>query len=129
MISDFAVQTHSYSSQYLLKIVFDFANQIDDVLRSSLENMHIDVRIHGETTRETSEPFGTISKLNLDVTAMMAFVSSLTCEPCKWKFSQPILSNQAHQESLSSTKTFLDKLFQGKNGCILLDRLFYSVSS
>lgn len=55
----------------------------------------------------------TTSKLNLDVTTMMAFVSALTCESCDWNFTQQILSEQAQRERLASTKAFLDKLFQG----------------
>ncbi|XP_031632321.1 UPF0415 protein C7orf25 homolog [Contarinia nasturtii] len=96
------------------KIIFDFANQIDEELKSSLENLNIIVRIDGSSRNEISQSVDTISKLNLDVTAMMAFVSSLTCESSMWEFNQPILSEQAQAERRSSTKAFLDKVFEGK---------------
>lgn len=76
--------------------------------------MNIVVRINGKSKMESPMSSDTISKLNLDVTTMMAFVSALTCDSCKWKFTQPILADQAKRESLSSTKTFLDEIFQGK---------------
>lgn len=84
--------------------------------------MRIDVRINGKSRVEMEELTGTISKLNLDVTTMMAFVSSLTCESCNWKFTQPILSEQAQRERLASTKTFLDELFQGKTHALLFTK-------
>ncbi|XP_055305654.1 UPF0415 protein C7orf25 homolog isoform X2 [Sitodiplosis mosellana] len=98
------------------KVVFDFANPIDNELANSLEELHIDVRIDGtnKSSGEMNEPIGVNSKLNLDVTTMMAFVSALTCESCDWEFTQKILSEQAHRERSTSTKTFLDELFQGK---------------
>lgn len=57
--------------------------------------------------------FVDIKLLNVDVTTLMAFVSSLTCESCNWEFDLNILTEQAACESLASTKEFLDNLFQG----------------
>lgn len=54
-----------------------------------------------------------ITTLNLDVTAIMAFVSSLTCESCDYQFTHSVLNEQAAKESISSTKQFLDDLFEG----------------
>lgn len=54
-------------------------------------------------------------KINLDVTAMMAYCSSLTSECNDATFREPILTDQAKREKLCSTKTFLVKLFQGKS--------------
>lgn len=101
----------------LKKVVFDFANQIDAELESSLTKMQITVRINGKIQDELVEAVEKneiTTKLNLDVTTMMAFVSNLTCESCDWLFSQPILNEQACRERKISTKLFLDELFQGK---------------
>lgn len=54
-----------------------------------------------------------VNKLNIDVTAMMAFVSNLTCETCNLTFRHKILNDQALQEQKQSTKAILDKFFQG----------------
>lgn len=61
-----------------------------------------------------SSPQPNIKTLNLDVTTMMAYISALTCESYDWEFDQQILNEQAMRESLSSTKEFLDKQFEGK---------------
>lgn len=75
--------------------------------------MNIEVRINGKAVSHEESQFIDIKLLNLDVTTLMAFVSSLTCESCDWEFNQKILTEQAVQESLASTKEFLDDLFQG----------------
>lgn len=54
-------------------------------------------------------------QINLDVTAMMAYCSSLTCESNNWKFKGPILTDQAKREKIASTKTFLLQIFHGKH--------------
>lgn len=97
------------------QIIFDFANQIDEELESSLGELNIEVRIDGKAVLASHEQeFVDIKTLNLDVTTMMASISSLTCESFDWEFDQSILTEQAIQESLSSTKVFLDELFKGK---------------
>lgn len=79
--------------------------------------MQVVVRINGklrDQCAEINENNGmNITKLNLDVTTMMAFVSNLTCETCDLSFSQPILNDQACRERVASTKLFLDELFKG----------------
>lgn len=84
---------------------------------SSLAEMQILVRVNGKLQNEpveTGEGNKIITKLNLDVTAMMAFVSNLTCESCDLVFKQSILSDQACRERRNSTKLLLNKLFQGR---------------
>lgn len=80
-----------------------------------MNELNIEVRINGQSQKHapSNESAQDISKLNLDVTTMMAYVSSLTCESCNWEFDQPILNEQAIQESLQPTKNYLDELFQG----------------
>lgn len=94
--------------------MFDFANEIDEQLENSLRDLNIVVRINGKSNSFEDQPVQSNNdKLNLDVTALMAFVSALTCESCNFVFQQPILTEQAQSESLSSTKEFLDQTFQG----------------
>lgn len=78
--------------------------------------MEISVRVDGKDLMENQsvqvyEP--QITTLNLDVTTMMAFVSSMTCESCNFSFSQPILDEQARRERLVPTKKILDEIFKG----------------
>lgn len=100
----------------LIQVIFDFANDIDKELESSLQEIfNIEVRINGkpqqlDTENKTDQ---NIKKLNLDVTTLMSCVSSLTCEPCKVTFDQPILMDQVRREALRPTKLILDKLFEG----------------
>lgn len=78
--------------------------------------MQIIVRIDGESINTTpgQNEMKSYLKINLDVTAMMAFCSSLTCDSCNWRFKEPILTDQAKREQINSTKELLDKLFEGK---------------
>lgn len=93
--------------------MFDFANPIDNELEESLHRMQIGVRVDGHFIRKKEQNDINISKLNLDVTSMMAFISELTCESCDRSFSHPILNEQAKREKITSTKAFLDSLFIG----------------
>lgn len=52
-------------------------------------------------------------KLNLDVTAMLAYVSGLTNGRCNFKFKEPVLNQQAEWEKARPVKPALDQLFQG----------------
>lgn len=82
-------------------------------MENSLQDLNIEVRINGKAVVHEDSHFVDIRILNLDVTTLMAFVSSLTCESCDWEFDQKVLTEQAIRESLASTKEFLDDLFQG----------------
>lgn len=107
-------------NQYFFKspeVIFDFANEIDEELERSLEQINISVRINGrrkEYNVETTDSVVFMNKLNLDVTTMMAFVSNLTCETCDCSFKEPILKEQAQREKIAPTKRFLDQTFDGK---------------
>lgn len=64
------------------------------------------------------EEVGTSSRqgdrLNLDVTAMIAYVSSLTNGGCHYKFKEPLLTQQAEWERKRPAKPLLDQIFQGR---------------
>lgn len=100
---------------FISQIIFDFANQIDAQLEASLNELGIEVRINGEfKSKQTHDDECNITKLNLDVTTIMAYISSLTCGNYNWEFNEPILTEQAIKESLNPVKIHLDELFQGK---------------
>lgn len=54
-------------------------------------------------------------RLNLDVTAMLAYVSALTNGRCNSEFKEPILNQQAEWERERPVKPVLDRLFEGKS--------------
>ncbi|XP_045446776.1 UPF0415 protein C7orf25 homolog [Melitaea cinxia] len=55
-----------------------------------------------------------INVLNLDVTAMMAYVSNMTNGYCRYVFKQDVLTQQAAWEAERPVKPILEKLFAGK---------------
>ncbi|XP_014370923.2 UPF0415 protein C7orf25 homolog [Papilio machaon] len=55
-----------------------------------------------------------IKTLNLDVSAMMAYVSNMTNGHCNYVFKQEVLTQQAAWEAERPVKPVLDRLFQGK---------------
>lgn len=54
------------------------------------------------------------STLNLDVTTMLAYISSVSNGSANWIFQEPILTEQAEKERQSPLKPVLDNLFMGK---------------
>ena len=54
------------------------------------------------------------SRLNLDITAMIAYVSALTNGHSNYEFKEPILSQQALWERQRAVKPILEELFRGK---------------
>lgn len=100
---------------FLIQIIFNFANQIDEELEQELNDLNIEVRINNlPIVGPIACPVPEITTLNLDVTAIMAYVSSLTCESYDYQFKHNVLNDQAAKEAISSTKQFLDDLFKGK---------------
>ena len=57
---------------------------------------------------------GDTSTLNLDISAMMAYISAVTNGHSNYKFKEHILTEQARQERISSVKNQLDSVFHGK---------------
>lgn len=107
---------YKFTVQSIPQIIFDFANQIDKELEKSLNELGIEVRINGQSKDSTLANIQTndINKLNLDVTTIMAYVSSLTYGNYNWEFKEPILTEQAIKESINPIKQHLDELFEGK---------------
>lgn len=54
-----------------------------------------------------------INLLNLDVTAMMAYVSNMTNGHCHFIFKQEVLTQQSAWEAERPVKPILEKLFKG----------------
>ncbi|KAJ9598471.1 hypothetical protein L9F63_010867 [Diploptera punctata] len=119
-------------------VVFEFACGIEKLLADRLETLGITVcgdrldiieslspEPQGEsddedsyTSMTTNSQFedlgGSEHKLNLDVTAMLAYVSNLTNGGNYFEFKEPILTQQAEWERARPVKPTLDKLFKGK---------------
>lgn len=60
-----------------------------------------------------------VSKFNLDITTLIAYVSSLTNGGCHYEFKEPVLKQQAEWERLRPVKPILDKIFEGNVQVIL----------
>lgn len=64
----------------------------------------------------TTQNISNISKLNLDVTAMLAYCSSVTNgSAALYDFDVPVLKQQAEWERLRPQKPILDAFFEGTN--------------
>ncbi|CAG9795305.1 unnamed protein product [Diatraea saccharalis] len=55
-----------------------------------------------------------LTTLNLDVTAMMAYISNMTNGHCNYIFKQDVLTQQSAWEAERPVKPILDRLFEGK---------------
>nr|CAI5819280.1 unnamed protein product [Callosobruchus analis] len=140
----------------LPKIVFVFTNGISWQIASKLENIGITVqgeKISDQVILSSSESdasdyeqqdiakglpnisnlstknVANISKVNLDVSAMLAYCSSVTNGSATlYDFNVPVLKQQAEWERLRPQKPVLDGFFQGgpnekKRAKALIDRL------
>lgn len=105
------------------KVIFEFTSRIDEDLIISLEELGIEIQIKDEHFMEIEEKMDknsifdiakNVTKLNLDITTLMAYVSSMTNGSCDWEFEEPILTEQARWERQNSIKPILEKLFDGK---------------
>lgn len=95
------------------QIVFDFANDISQDLTASLCEMGICVRINGTPVGEENTELENISKLNLDITTLLTYVSAQANGSVNWEFQEPLLTEQVYKERRNPIKPFLDNLFQG----------------
>lgn len=113
-------------STFVFQIIFTFANGIGIKLAHKLETLGIVVegkrinideaieydipQAHELSTKNTSN----ILKVNLDVSAMLAYVSSVTNGSCdKYEFSVPVLAQQAEWECKRPVKPILELFFEG----------------
>ena len=81
----------------------------DDDVETNKENDNLTQTV---TSSLSSSPSIRANTLNLDITAMIAYVSALTNGFCNVVFKEPILSQQAEWERLRPVKVFLEKVFQ-----------------
>ena len=84
------------------------------------------------TTTAAAAALGALSPdsgLNLDVTAMLAYVSNLTNGHSHAEFSEPVLSQQAAWERETPVRPALDRLFSGRRliCCRSAERAFVSI--
>lgn len=93
-------------------VVFDFLNPIDAKLEKSLEGKGI---ILGRKFRESTQSYQQdYSKLNVDITTMLAYVSELSNGGVNWRFNEKLLEEQRATERKEPIKPILDKVFEGK---------------
>lgn len=96
------------------RVVFRFLSKIDDDLVFQLEKAGVTVLV-----LQTSQPVprtepATVSKLNLDITTLIAYVSAMTNGSANWEYNEPLLTEQARWEREKPIKPVLDALFHGK---------------
>ncbi|XP_045766089.1 UPF0415 protein C7orf25 homolog isoform X1 [Maniola jurtina] len=90
--------------------------EFDDSFESSSDeeffenNDEISLRCLSQCMEEHAD----INILNLDVTAMMAYVSNMTNGHCNYVFQQKVLTDQAAWEAERPVKPILEQLFEGK---------------
>uniref|UniRef100_A0A146M6L3 UPF0415 protein C7orf25 n=1 Tax=Lygus hesperus TaxID=30085 RepID=A0A146M6L3_LYGHE len=104
-------------------VEFHFACGLEKEVSDVLENIGVQVSgnvIDSENnslvpcrTADTLSP-DTINKLNLGVTAMVAYVSALTNGNCHVNLKGKVLSQQAEWERVRPVKPVLDKYFEGR---------------
>lgn len=81
-------------------------------LRNLDEHAEYDISLPSELSTENTSH---ITKLNIDVSAMLAYVSSVTNGSCdKYEFTVPVLAQQAAWECTRPVKPILDTLFKDK---------------
>lgn len=79
----------------------------DDIFKTDHENPVL-------LSDTSNEDVNLIKKLNLDVSTMLAYTSSVTNGSCgKYKFSVPVLAQQAEWECVRPVKPVLRTLFEG----------------
>lgn len=126
------------------KVVFEFVSGIEETLANKLKIMGIVVKgtvlpdsrnfedfddsyetsdeeeifesypVTMQDMSQCMEDHLDINVLNLDVTAMMAYVSNMTNGYCRYVFKQDVLTQQAAWEAERPVKPILEKLFAGK---------------
>ncbi|XP_026496885.2 UPF0415 protein C7orf25 homolog isoform X1 [Vanessa tameamea] len=88
--------------------------EINDSYESSDEEIFERCQVTMEDVSQCIEDHIDINILNLDVTAMMAYVSNMTNGFCHYVFKQDVLTQQAAWEAERPVKPILEKLFEGK---------------
>lgn len=92
--------------------MFDFLNPIDEKLEEALEEKGI---IIGRKFREYSTSHHQVnSKLNIDISTMLAFISELSNGGSNFRFNDKLLDEQAAMERKEPIVPVLEKIFEGK---------------
>ncbi|XP_055911653.1 UPF0415 protein C7orf25 homolog isoform X1 [Eupeodes corollae] len=108
------------------KVVFYFSHEIENEILEDMKEIGVEALsitnqqplpgdvgvLNDEDNSETD--YADVSTLNLDITTMLAYISSLTNGSTNWSFREPILTEQAKRERESPLKPVLDKIFEGK---------------
>ncbi|XP_065336960.1 UPF0415 protein C7orf25 [Cloeon dipterum] len=103
-----------------------YSDEDDD--DSDEENL-IETNSTGFTGSLADNHNGSINKLNLDVSTMVAYVSALTNGRNHFHYKQPLLMQQAEWERKRPVKPVLDELFEGKKlyCCVSAERDFLKI--
>lgn len=72
-----------------------------------------EIPLPAPSLRLQTDSVGTVERLNLDVSTMVAYVSALTNGRSNFVFHQPLLTQQAEWERARPVKPVLDQVFQG----------------
>ncbi|XP_055845434.1 UPF0415 protein C7orf25 homolog [Episyrphus balteatus] len=106
------------------KVVFYFSHDIENEILEDMKEIGVEALsitnqpLTADTAAviddEDGTDFANVSTLNLDITTMLAYISSLTNGSTNWSFKEPILTEQAKRERESPLKPVLDKIFEGK---------------
>lgn len=67
-----------------------------------------------ENCSSSEDVLENIATLNLDITTMLAYISSLTNGSSQWVFKEPILTEQAEKETAVPLKPILDDVFKNR---------------
>lgn len=90
-----------------MSIIVEGYRLADDVFQTDYEKPVL-------LSETSNEDVNVINKVNLDVSTMLAYTSSLTNGSCgKYKFSVPVLAQAAEWECLRPVKPVLHTLFEG----------------
>lgn len=103
------------------KVTFYFSNHLDEELHEEILSTGVELITLDNSDTNVSERVPTsedildnITTLNLDITTMLAYVSSLTNGSCQWIFKEPILTEQAEKETAVPLKPILEDVFKNR---------------
>lgn len=105
------------------QIQFVFSQPVSQELKEMLTQTGVQVRSLSDFSSGNADPSSTISEhittLNLDITCLLAYISSLTNPSADhqmgyWQFSEPLLTEQSQWESRNQVKPILDKVFENR---------------
>jgi hypothetical protein len=101
------------SSDFTEKFTYD-ESTVNSLTEQSLSSTNDDVTMNEENARKFKNPsLEGVTKLNLDITAFLAYLSNICNGHSNVKFPKIILANQAKAEQVRPQKPILDKIFQG----------------